>query len=66
MTASEEAKSKGKVWTKIILCKTLDKMGSFILCKHQVQQASLQDSEIQGTFTPIAYMKADLNIILRR
>lgn len=41
-------------------------MGSFILCKHQVQQASLQDSEIQGTFTPIAYMKADLNIILRR
>lgn len=41
-------------------------MGSFILCKHQVQQASLQDSEIQGIFTPIAYMKVDLNIILRR
>lgn len=41
-------------------------MRSVILWKHQVQPASLQDSEIQGIFTPIAYMNVDLNIILRR
>lgn len=64
MRASEEAKPKGKVWTKIIACTSLDKMGSVIFVG--APDTTSTTSEIQGIFTPRPYTDVDLNIILGR